>query len=121
MKFLLKFIPAGALLPFFAFAQDPNLTYFGNSGTRLLDLIQGTLIPLVFSIAVLVFLWGMFTAFILGGGDEEKQSKGKQLMIYAIVGFVLMVALWGIVALVLNVFGLGQGGGPNIPDSVPRN
>lgn len=121
MKLLLKLIPAGAFLPMFAFAQrnaDPSLSYFGSFGQDLLGLIEGVLLPLVFALAVLAFLWGMFTTFILGGADEEKQKKGKQLMIYAIVGFVLMVALWGIVNLVMSIFGLTGDTGFSIP-SVP--
>lgn len=85
--------------------------FFGN----IIEFINRILVPFVFAIAFLVFIWGVFQTFILGGGDEEKQSKGKQLMMYAIVGFVLMVSIWGIVNLVAGGFGLTEGGPTTIP------
>ena len=39
--------------------------------------INNTLIPLLFGVALLVFLWGIFKYFILGGGDEGKREEGK--------------------------------------------
>lgn len=119
MKFLAKLAPLAYFAPMLALAQNPNLGYFGNFGNQLISLIQGVLIPLLFAVAFLMFLWGMFNTFILGGHDEEKQTKGKQLMVYAIIGFVLMTAVWGIVNLVTNVFGVGGQGTINIPQ-LPR-
>lgn len=115
MKILSKLAPLTFFAPFLALAQDPDLRYFGNFGEEIIGLIQGILVPLVFAIAFLMFLWGMFQTFILGGGDEDKQEKGKQLMVYAVIGFVVMTAIWGIVALVTNVFGVGGVEGINIP------
>jgi hypothetical protein len=117
MKFVALFLPVLLLAPMFAFAQGELVgvrAFLGN----IVTFMNGTLVPLIFALAFLVFLWGMFKAFILGGSDEAKQSEGKQLMMYAIVGFVVMVSLWGIVNLVANGFGFqGQGVGniPNLP------
>lgn len=73
--------------------------------TNLVTFVNGTLVPVIFALAFLVFIWGMFTTFILGGADEDKQKDGKNLMMYAIIGFVLMVSLWGIVNLFADGFG----------------
>lgn len=98
------------LTPVLMFAQrnaDPNLGYFTDLGREALGLVNGVLIPLVFAIAILALLWGILKAFIIGGGDEDKQKEGKQLIMYAIIGFVVMVALWGIVNLIATgIFGL---------------
>ena len=75
---------------------------------NLVGFINSTLVPLVFAIAFLVFLWGIFKTFILGGADETKRSEGRQLMLYAIIGFLLMVSLWGIVNLVGSSLGLNN-------------
>jgi hypothetical protein len=83
---------------------------------NIISFMNKILVPLIFAIAFLVFLWGMFTTFILGGSDEEKQSQGKSLMLYAIVGFVLMVSLWGIVNLVAAGFGLQDASVNNMPN-----
>ncbi len=111
-----------ALLPLFAFAQTNagNLTGVTTFIRNIINFMNGTLVPLIFAIAFLVFLWGMFKTFILGGSDEDKQKEGKQLMMYSIAGFVIMVSLWGIVNLVAQGFGFtttGQGiqNIPNLP------
>jgi hypothetical protein len=90
-----------ALLPALALAQDfgPLETFIGG----LSSFINGTLIPLLFGIALLVFLWGIFKYFILGGSDESKRESGKHLMLYSVIGFVIMVSIWGIVNLASSV------------------
>ncbi len=105
MKTFLKLIPLTALVPGFAFAlgefQEVSGMFEGFTA-----IINDILVPLVFALAFLMFLWGMFKTFILGGGDEAKQSEGKQLMVYSIIAFVVMVAIWGIVNLLLGEIGL---------------
>lgn len=83
---------------------------FGEFATGLTNLINQFLIPLFIAIAVLGFIWGVFKYFILGSDDEEKRKEGRSLMLYAIIGFVAIVALWGIVEFVAGAFGAEVGG-----------
>ncbi len=112
MKVLSRVLAASTMLlaPMLIFAQanaDASLGYLNDFGREAIGLINNILIPLVFAIAILALLWGILKAFIIGGGDEEKQKEGKQLIMYAIIGFVVMVALWGIVNLIATgIFGL---------------
>jgi hypothetical protein len=48
----------------------------------------------------------MFKYFIAGGADEGKREEGKSLMIYATLGFVLIIVFWGIVNLFAGSTGL---------------
>jgi hypothetical protein len=105
MKFLTRIAPFTYFLPLFAFAQD--FTYFNDFVAQVVAFIN-VAIPFVFALAFLVFIWGMFKAFILGGSNPEKQEEGKQLMLYAIVGFVIMVSVWGIVNLFTEIFGFDE-------------
>lgn len=66
---------------------------------NILGFINGVLIPFIIGIGFLVFVWGMFWYFILGGADEEKRKQGRSLMIYATLGFVLIIVFWGIINL----------------------
>lgn len=107
-----------AVTPMVAFAQ------FGGINTFLTDVmtfINGTLIPLVFAVALLVFLYGVFQYFILGGGDEGKREEGRQLMLWAIIGFVVMVSIFGIVNLIAGGLGFSADEDiqniPNVPTS----
>ena len=106
MKKLSRLIPLAAFAPFFALAADPgNFEGFQVFIVNLSGFINNILVPFVFALALLLFLWGMFTTFILGGQDEEKREKGKKLMLWAIIAFVVMVSIWGIVNFVADAFG----------------
>jgi len=127
MKTVATFIPTsvlaflavlGLVTPMFAFAQGELTGIEGFIG-NIVSFMNNTLVPLIFAVAFLVFLWGMFKTFILGGSDEGKQAEGKQLMMYAIVGFVVMVSLWGIVNLVAEGFGFQGATVENIPNLPP--
>ena len=86
---------------------------FGEVDTfflRVLAFIDTILVPLIFALALLVFIYGMFKYFVLGGGNAEEQEKGKQLALWAIIGFVLMVSIWGIVNIIAG--GLFPGATP---------
>jgi hypothetical protein len=48
----------------------------------------------------------MFLFFIAGGANDEKKEKGKSLMIYATLGFVLIIVFWGIINLIASSTGL---------------
>ena len=78
-------------------------SFLGN----VLGFIDSVLIPLILGIAFLMFVWGVFKYFILGGADSEKQAEGKSLMFYAIAGFVLILAFYGIINVLTDGIGLG--------------
>ncbi len=116
MKILSRLLPFTLFAPLFAFAQVGNFQGMKIFLDNLIQFMNDTLVPGIFALAFLVFLWGMFKTFILGGHDEEKQGEGKQLMMYAIAGFVIMLSLWGVVNLIANGFGLREGNLNNIPN-----
>lgn len=85
---------------------------------NILEFTNEVLIPFIIGIGFLVFVWGMFQYFIAGGANEDKKEKGKSLMIYATLGFVLIIVFWGIVNLLSSsLFSSGDIDGPdNIPE-----
>ncbi len=109
----------------------PSLTLAGNgfaqgdeSGGQMAEFfnsillfINNILIPLVLGIAFLMFIWGIFKFFILGGADSEKQAEGKSLMIYAVAGFVIILSFYGLVNFLTT--GLGFNSGANQTITVP--
>lgn len=98
-------------LPMLASAQLATGNDFGPFQTfveNLTTFIAGVAIPFMMSLAFLAFVWGMFQFFIAGGADEEKREKGKSLMIYATLGFVMIVLLYGIVNFIDDSLGLDK-------------
>jgi len=109
-------------LPVIAFAQtgpSPTFGPIGNVITNSVTFMNNVLVPLVFAIAFLFFIWGMFKFFILSGADEDGREAGKQLMMWGIVAFVLMVSIWGIVNVVAGGLGFRAQNIEQIPN-VPR-
>ena len=106
------------LTPVVALAQFGEINSFLND---ISTFINSTLIPLVFAVALLVFIYGVFKYFILGGGDEGQREEGRNLMLYAIIGFVVMVSIFGIVNLIAGGLGLSDDEDiqniPNVPTS----
>lgn len=86
---------------------DPSGGNFGTLLKNILTFSNNVLIPFIIGIGFLVFVYGMFKYFIAGGADSGKQEEGKNLMIYATLGFVLIVVFWGVVNLLASSTGLG--------------
>ena len=102
-------------LPVLVLAQG-ELVELGGFIDNIISFINDVLVPLVFAIAFLVFIWGVFNYFVFGGDNEEKRAEGRKLMMYAIIGFVLMVSVWGIVNIVAGGLGLQDEGIEKIPN-----
>lgn len=91
-----------------AHAQATSNTGFNSQPIEsfagfFIGLINTVIVPVVFAIAFIVFLWGVFTYFIAGGANEEKRQEGAKFVFSAIIGFVIMVSIWGLVNLAGNL------------------
>jgi hypothetical protein len=83
--------------------------------TDIVGFINVVLIPFIWAIAFIVFIWGVFQYFIAGGANEEQRDKGKQLVIWGVIAFVVMSSLWGIVNLFRNTIIFGDERTPPFP------
>lgn len=96
------FLSALLLLPFMAHAASlKDLT------DDIVKFVNASIIPLFYTLAFLFFVIGMVRFFFLGG--EENREKGRQFMLWSIIGFVVMFSVWGIVRLLLATFGVSGG------------
>ncbi|MCI0597839.1 hypothetical protein L0Y34_02105 [Candidatus Parcubacteria bacterium] len=68
------------------------------------------LLPAVFVLSFITFLWGALLFVIAGSADFELSSKGKSLMLYALIVFLLMAVVWGVSGMFGNNLGLLVGG-----------
>ncbi|MCM2339257.1 MAG: hypothetical protein NDI62_02270 [Burkholderiales bacterium] len=80
---------------------------------NILDII----IPILIVLGVVFFVYGVVTFVI--SDDEEAKTKGRDRMIYGIIGLVVIVAMWGLVGIVKNTFGL-TGASTDIPVLAPN-
>jgi uncharacterized membrane protein YidH (DUF202 family) len=118
MKKYFSGIVALSLLPSVVSAQiadSPNAGAFEDLLANILTFSNAVLIPFIIGIGFLVFVWGMFKFFILGGANDEKKEQGKSLMIYATIGFVVIIVFFGVVNLLSESTGLTGETVRNIP------
>lgn len=79
-----------------------NLNQLLNGINRF---ILNPLIGLLFFVALLVFMWGIFR-FIGNAGSEDARETGKRNIMWGIAGMFIMISVYGIIRLLLGTFGI---------------
>ncbi|MBP9668892.1 MAG: hypothetical protein KBE09_01225 [Candidatus Pacebacteria bacterium] len=74
-----------------------------NLMDRIVTIIIDPLILLIFSVGFVVFLWGL-VEFMRDVESESAREKGKQHMLWGLVGMFIMIAVQGILAIALDTF-----------------
>lgn len=120
-KRLIVLSSVGAIVaPFFAFAQNAGLcTYQTGIQAVICKIgeILNTIIPILIVLGVVYFIWGVITYMI--GADEEAKKKGRDKIIYGIIGLVVIVGMWGLVKIVTSTFGISNNPSGIVPPCVP--
>lgn len=80
-----------------------NNQYLNFYKDTIVGAVNDILVPILIAIAFIVFLWGVFKYYIYGATDETKRKDGHQLIIWGVIGFVVIVSVWGIVNIVTNI------------------
>jgi hypothetical protein len=109
---------AAALSPLLLMAQDT---------TPITNLIDGvktvvdTLVPILMTIALLYFIWGLIKYIIAAGkGNDAEAKQGKAIMIWGIVALFVMASVWGLTGLLSRIFGVNNGQAPSASELRPR-
>lgn len=110
-----KLIPVAVFslwsVPLLAGAQVNSIF---SAASIITQIINGVLVPLVFALSFVVFIWGVFEWFIAGSENQEKRTEAGKRMLYGVIGFFIMVSVWGLVNILLGTFNLNQNV-PNLP------
>jgi hypothetical protein len=116
---ILGFMPALALA-----SRHPdcggNIRAVSNIEEVLCKLQQifSAIIPFLIALAIIYFIWGVVMYVV--SDDEEAKSKGKDRIVYGIIGLAVIISVWGLVNILLNTFfGSNTGGGSFAPPSLP--
>lgn len=99
--------------PFFALAA-------GGTVDSILQQLVGYLnyiVPALITLAVVYFIWGVIT--FMTSSDEEAKKAGRTKIINGLIGLFVIVAFWGIIAVVKRTFDIGNTTGQSITPCVP--
>jgi Type IV secretion system pilin len=94
--------------------QGQDLAKAGcNMGEKLQGLmnyvtciIGSSVIPLIFALAMVMFVWGAVKFFFINGGEPEEITKGKQFMLWGLIALAVMISVWGLVGIIGDTFDL---------------
>jgi hypothetical protein len=75
---------------------------------KVVTQIINPLILLLTAVAFVVFVWGIFE-FVAHSGDATEREKGRQAILWGLVGLVIIFGAYGIINIALTTFGI-----PNI-------
>ena len=71
-----------------------------------------SIVPIIFAIAVVIFLWAGIRFM---RADEKDREELRQFFLWGIIALAVMASIWGLVAFVTNSFGLDSSTKPTIP------
>jgi NADH:ubiquinone oxidoreductase subunit 6 (subunit J) len=68
--------------------------------------LLSTVLPVLIILGVVYFVWGV-VMFVISDSEEAK-TKGKDKMIYGIIGLAVIIGMWGLVGIVIRTFGINN-------------
>ncbi len=83
----------------------PSTVTFASLVGSFADVVN-SLVLLLSGVAMAIFFWGI-AKFMLQAGDREGRSKGKEMIVWGLVGMFVIFSLGGILKFLQIAF-LGQ-------------
>jgi zinc transporter ZupT len=84
------------------FADNPKLQHLIN---YIICIIGKSVIPLILTLAVATFVWGV-VQYVINDQEEAKKEKGRMFMIWGVIGITVMVSVWGLVGILGSTFNI---------------
>jgi len=72
---------------------------------RIITFVIDPALRVVFTLGLLFFMWGL-VEFLWKVKDGQPSQEGKMHMVYGLIGMLIMVSVYGIIALIVNTFEL---------------
>lgn len=80
--------------------------FIGSGTTGVIGLLNVVVVPVIFALSFLVFVWGVVNYFFFNGGDEAKRAEGRAFVLWGLLGMVVLFSVWGFVNLLLSTLGI---------------
>jgi hypothetical protein len=95
------FIGTIIVSPLVAYAQTKTLATLISTIVGYFNII----LDLIMGMAVVMFVWYVIQYFIQ---PNDKRAEGAQYVMWAVVGFFVILSMWGLVNILTNTFNLGN-------------
>ncbi len=109
---LVSVLSLAAFIPFIAQAQGSSC---GKGG--LYDILctihslLSAVVPVLVALGVVYFVWGVIS-YVIADSDEAK-TKGRDMMVFGIIGLAVIISVWGLVYILTETFGTEAPGPSN--------
>ncbi len=80
--------------------------FIGNDSSGIVGLLNIVVVPVIFALAFLVFVWGVVNYYFFHANDEKKREEGRAFVLWGLLGMVVLFSVWGLVKLVLSTLGI---------------
>lgn len=113
---------SGLGLAFMPFVASAAVTSGCQSASGLFQILcvigqlLNYIVPILIALGVVYFVWGVISYVI--GKDEEAKKRGRDIMIYGIIGLAVIIAMWGLVGILTKTFGLDNPSAVPLPPTV---
>ena len=64
--------------------------------------LLNAIIPVLIALGIVYFVWGVISYMI--ASDEEAKTKGRDKIIFGIIGLAVIISVWGLVKILANTF-----------------
>lgn len=100
------------IIPFLASAQifEGGSRTFGDIVTNLIGDLSSYFITFITGLSAFIFIWGI-VKYIWKGDNETERRKGRQFMMWGLIGLFVMFSVVGIVMILGETFFPGRVGG----------
>jgi uncharacterized membrane protein (DUF373 family) len=71
---------------------------------RVNQFVINPLIAVLFAVAFIVFVYGLYEGFFAPNAGDDARKKGKDHILWGLIGMAIMVSVFGIMNLIINTF-----------------
>ncbi len=75
--------------------------------SNIITVIVQPAIGLLFLVALVFFLWGVYQ-YISKGNDPEQHKEGAKAMLFGVIGIAVMLGVNGIISFVVHTLGVDE-------------
>lgn len=94
------------MFPLIAFANTSLSTDVASFMERVYEVLLQPFIGLLFTLALVMFLYGMVRFVSTSDKSSDDASKGRQHMLWGIIGMFIMMSVFGIMRLIISTLGI---------------
>lgn len=83
-----------------------------NTSANIIDFIHkvnqailNPILKLIFLIALIVFIWGVF-GYLKDSDSDSERETGRRHMIWGLFGMFIMISVYGIMTVIMNTVGV---------------